>query len=295
VKTLTPALADHLAGGATTLALCWRLARRDGEVLGFTEHDLDLAFDGVTYRAASGFTAGEITQSLGLAVDDLTAAGALAAATLNEDDLARGLYDDAEVTIHLVNWADVSERLVVAAGQVGEVKRGRLAFEAELRSLAHRLAQRTGRTYQYYCDADLGDARCGIDLDTPERTGAGTVQAVSGLALTVLDLEGFAAGWFAGGRLTFTSGANSGHVFEVRRHEAGAQVRLELWERPAAGVAVGDAFDVTAGCDKAFPTCRAKFDNVANFRGFPHIPGNDVVQSYPNRGEARLDGGSLFK
>jgi uncharacterized phage protein (TIGR02218 family) len=58
-------------------------------------------------------------------------------------------------------------------------------------------------------------------------------------------------------------------------------------------IALGDTFAVTAGCDKRFPTCRDRFNNTVNFRGFPHIPGNDFVVSYPNAGEPGLDGGSL--
>lgn len=110
MKTLSPELSAHLASGATTLALCWRVERVDGVVLGFTEHDLDLAFDGVVHRAASGFSSTEISQTLGLSVDNLEAAGALSSEAIAETDLAAGRYDDASVSIHLVNWADPQQR-----------------------------------------------------------------------------------------------------------------------------------------------------------------------------------------
>ena len=60
-------------------------------------------------------------------------------------------------------------------GAIGQVRRGRLAFVAEVRSLAHLLNQTVGRTFQHACDAELGDARCGIDLDDPayQRRGLG--------------------------------------------------------------------------------------------------------------------------
>jgi uncharacterized phage protein (TIGR02218 family) len=295
VKTLAPEMQAHLDTGATTLALCWRVARADGVVLGFTEHDLDLDFDGVVHKAATGFSSTEISQSLGLAVDDLEAAGALSSAAITEADLAAGRYDDAAVSIHLVNWADTDQRVLLAAGALGEVRRGRDAFTAEIRSLAHRLQQRTGRTYQYYCDADLGDARCAIALGDPAWTGTGDVISSPGpRRFLVTGLGGFADGWFAGGKLVFTSGAGDGLAFDLRGHTTEGGVALEFWAEPTVTIAPGDTFTVTAGCDKSFATCKAKFANVSNFRGFPHIPGNDVLQSYPNRGEARLDGGSLF-
>jgi uncharacterized phage protein (TIGR02218 family) len=63
----------------------------------------------------------------------------------------------------------------------------------------------------------------------------------------------------------------------------------------APPVAVGDAFQVVAGCDKRFETCRTKFANHLNFRGFPHMPGNDFVVRLPRQGNAGMDGGSLFR
>ena len=56
-------------------------------------------------------------------------------------------------------------------GAIGQVRRGRLAFVAEVRSLAHVLNQTVGRTFQHACDAELGDARCGVDLDDPAFRG----------------------------------------------------------------------------------------------------------------------------
>ena len=55
----------------TTLCWCWRLTRRDGVNMGFTDHDRDLQFDGTTFEAAAGFTASEIRRSVGLSVDNL--------------------------------------------------------------------------------------------------------------------------------------------------------------------------------------------------------------------------------
>src|SRR5207247_11186397 len=94
------------------------------------------------------------------------------------------------------------------------------------------------------------------------------------------------------GRLGCTSGRNSGRASEVKLHRIGdVTVTLELWRVMSEAIAAGDAFTVTAGCDKQFSTCRAKFANSANFRGFPHMPGNDFVMSYPNR-DGKNDGGS---
>jgi uncharacterized phage protein (TIGR02218 family) len=128
-------------------------------------------------------------------------------------------------------------------------------------------------------DADLGDSRCTVDLDSPAYKGNGTVDGVSsGHVFSASGLDGFADGWFIGGKLVWTSGGNEGAAIEVKTHvNSGAEVSFELWESMAFDIATGDTFTVTAGCDKSLDTCMARFNNVANFRGFPFIPGNDAV------------------
>jgi uncharacterized phage protein (TIGR02218 family) len=295
MKLLPSALQSHLDTGTTTLAWCWRLTRRDGTRLGFTDHDRDLVFDGTTFAAATGFTATEIRDAVGLSVDNLEVESALSADSLNEDDLAAGLFDDAAIEIWRVNWADTAQRVLMRSGSIGEVRRSGPAFAAEVRGLAHYLQQPKGRLFQYGCDADLGDARCTVDLTAPAFRGSGTVVAASSLRLfTASGLGSFAGDWFTRGLVTFTSGANAGRAQEVRRHGAGPPASLELWQPMAHAIMAGDTFIVTAGCDKQFATCRAKFANGVNFRGFPHIPGNDFVTAVARSGDPSNDGGSRF-
>lgn len=297
MKTISNALQTHLDSGATTLCWCWKLTRRDATVSGFTDHDVDVVFDGVTYLASSGFTASEVQSSLGLAVDNLTVSGALSTEALQEDDLAAGLYDDAAIEIWRVNWQAPDQRVLMRKGNLGEVTRGRVAFQSEVRGLAHRLNQPVGRAFLHNCDADLGDGRCGVDLANPAFNGNGTVASVltQERVFTADGLGAFENGHFTAGRILWTSGANAARAMEIKSHAlVGATVTIELWQAMSEVIAAADAFTVTAGCDKSFATCKARFSNGANFRGFPYMPGNDAVVSYPNRGQGDLDGGSLF-
>lgn len=290
MKGLPAGLQAHLDSGSTTMVFCWRVSRQDGEVQGFTEHDNDLTFLGTTFLASAGFTASRIQQKLGLSVDNLTLQGAIDSDTINEDDLAAGRYDDASVELFWVNFEDVSQRLLVSKGSIGEVKRMETAFEAEFRSLAHRLGQRTGRTYQRYCDATLGDSRCKVNLNTPTFRGTGTVVSASGRNLVLDGIGSYANGWFLHGTLEMTSGACDGLTFEVKGHTGG---NVQLWQLPPLTITAGDGFRIRAGCKQDNVTCRTKFNNLLNYQGFPFMPGNDVVQRYPTQGEDGMNGGSL--
>lgn len=291
MKILPDGLQAHLDGGATTLCWCWTLTRGDGAVQGFTDHDRVLSFDGVAYQAASGFTASEVQSALGLAVDNLTLAGALSAASLNEADLAAGLYDKAAIAIWRVNWADVAQRVLMKSGTLGEVTRSGGAFAAEIRGLAQALNQPLGRAFGHLCDADLGDGRCGLSITA---TDGAVVAAADSRRFTVGGLDGIASGDLTGGRLMFTSGAAAGQAMEIKRHGAsGSIVSIELWQSPSEVVMAGDGFAVTPGCDKTFSTCRTRFSNAVNFRGFPYMPGNDAVLAAPAANQV-LDGGSRY-
>jgi len=121
--TLSQDFEAHLQSGLTTVARCWSVVRRDGMTLGFTDHDLDLNFEGIVFRAGSGLSAKALMQTTGLAVDNSEALGALSHQSVTEEDIAAGRYDGAEVRAWLVNWADPAQRLLQFSGTLGEIQR----------------------------------------------------------------------------------------------------------------------------------------------------------------------------
>jgi uncharacterized phage protein (TIGR02218 family) len=293
MRVIPPALQAKLDSGVTTLCRCWIIERSDGVIQGFTDHDEDVALGSVACRAGSGLSGSEATQKLGLAVDSSEISGALADDTLNEADLAAGRYDAAVVDLWLTDWMEPDLSVLLARGTLGEVSREGAAFTAEIRGLSEQLSQDSGRLYTVTCPADLGDVRCKFDVAAAGFHGSGVVTALNATAaFTASGLDGFDDAWFTAGKLTFTSGANAGLRFEVKVHRKNSTVTLELWQAPPEPVTAGDIFAVTAGCDKKFQTCHDRFNNVVNFRGFPHIPGNDFVVSYPVQGQPGNDGKS---
>ncbi len=288
MKNIPPALQAHLDSGTTTLAWCWRITRADGTAFGFTDHDRLLAFDGTEFEPESGLTASEIRSGADLSVDAQDAAGALRSDRITEADILDGRWDNAEVELWRVNWQAPSQRVLMRRGAIGQIRRGRHAFVAEIRSMSHILGQTVGRTFQASCDATLGDTRCGVDLEDPAFRGTGTViDSLRDRAFTASGLGGFAPGWFRFGTLVWTSGPNSGRRAEVLAHDRSDGIAIiTLLEAPIRAIGAGDGFTIRAGCDKRIATCGAKFGNVVNFRGFPHIPGQDTILRY-----ASQDGG----
>jgi uncharacterized phage protein (TIGR02218 family) len=291
MRTLGEDLAAHLAGEVTTTCHCWRVTRRNGLVLGFTEHDGDLTFAGTTFLAASGFSASEADSAAGLSASADEVSGGFSSDAIREDDLAAGRYDGAQVELFLVNWAAPDEHVLLNVREIGEVVRAGGQFRAELRSLAHRLDQPQGRLYNRRCDASLGDGKCRVAMEAWRGVGLVT-EVQGGSTIRVSGLSGFAAGIFDRGTIGLSDGTLA--QIDTHRHLSAGIAELALWLPLEVPLGVGAAVAVTAGCDKSFATCRTRFDNHLNFRGFPHVPGGDFAYSYAD-GERLHDGGPIFE
>lgn len=279
------ALAAHLETGATTLCRCWAVVRRDGARYGFTDHDRDIEFDGFLFRADTGLTGQAIQQTTGLSIDNGEALGALSDAAVTEADLLAGRFDRAEVWAWLVNWSNPAERHLLFQGTIGEVQSGGGGFRAELRGLTEQMSQPQGRVYQKLCSALLGDGECGVSLGSGTYTAEADVMVASRSQEFLLSgLGGYGADWFARGRLLVLTGEATGLSAMIKSDESvGADRKVRLWQEMRAPVAIGDRVRVVAGCDKRADTCRQKFNNFINFRGFPHVPGEDWLMAYPKQ------------
>jgi uncharacterized phage protein (TIGR02218 family) len=291
MRALGTEFAAHLAQVETTTAQCWRLVRRDGEVLGFTDHDRDILVDGTLCSPVTGLEGSEMPSRLGAQVETGDVLGVLASEAITEDDILLGKYDGARVETFSVNWAEPNQFALLRVDTIGEIVREDGVFRAELRSPQQALNVVRGRIYQSLCDAEVGDTRCGVDIETSVHKGEGVVAAIiDPFQVLVEGVTSFEEGWFNFGIGTWTSGKRNGLRDAVLSHRRtvdgdvlGFASRITEW------LEVGDSFAVTVGCDRRFSTCKSRFGNAENFRGCPHVPGSDYVLRHPRRGYA-MDG-----
>lgn len=259
-----------------TQALCWRVERRDGAMLALTDHDRDLMVEGVRYRAAPGMTPSAIVRGEGLDADTMEVTGALGAGAFRRDDLLAGRWDGARVVMCAVDWSDPAVAAVpLGEGQIGAVELDDHGFTAELRGVQAQLERPVSEATSAACRATLGDARGRVAM-APRRRFARVV-ACAGASVT-LDAVEPVADAYGEGVLRWFGGANAGLTSAVER-SAGAVVTLRA--PPVFAVAAGVLVELVEGCDRRLATCAARFGNVANFRGEPHLPGIDLLTRYP--------------
>ena len=264
---------DWLREELVTLAWCWRLARRDGVVIGLTSHDRDLAVGGLLYRAAPGMkpSALETSDSLDAATMDLD--GAVTSAAIAARDIDAGRWDGAELELFVTDWSapDVAP-VTVARGSLGAIERRGAAFAAELQGVTRLLDRPVCPATSPSCRAALGDRACRVDL--APRTHMRRVTALDWRTAT-LDTPAPA---MAFGELLWLEGGNCGLASPVIAAEGAL---LQLAETPSFAPAGPVRVRLTEGCDKQLATCRDRFANAVNFRGEAHLPGNDLLTRYP--------------
>ena len=261
-----------------TIARAWAVTRRDGMVLGFTDHDCELAFGGVNFRPDTGLSAKAVVQGAGLSVDNTEAVGALSDGAITEVDLMAGRWDSADVRLWEVDWQTPANRALIFRGHLGEVSRSGAAFRAELRGLSEPLNRSQGRVYHPRCSAELGDAKCGFDLNATGYWAEGVIQSEDdGQRFTLSAVAGYDVRWFERGQLIVLTGAAQGLHGLIKNDQAmpGNLRDVELWSGLGLRPAIGDRVKLIAGCDKRSESCRMKFLNYLNFRGFPHLPSED--------------------
>ena len=228
--------------------------------------------------AATGFLPSAVKSGSDLSVDNLDVEGFLDDDALKAADLTAGLFDGARIEVFLVNWADLGQgKLILRKGWLGEIKRADQRFSAKIRGLANLLQQTHGKLYSRLCRVDLGASECTVNL-APLTDDVTVDQVVA--ADQIVITTGRPSGFFTFGKATFLTGANAGALNEVLLHD---QQTIRLFVPMSRPIGVGDTVRLVAGCDKTTETCHAKFDNILNFRGEPHIPANDKVFSYPVR------------
>lgn len=265
----------------TQIARAWSITRRDGLVLGFTDHDGDLSFAGIRFRPDAGLTAQAVVQGAGLSVDNTEAIGALSDGAIEERDIIAGRWDGAELRQWEVDWSNPAQHRLIFRGNLGEVTRAGGAFKAELRGLSEPLNQPVGRVFQPRCSAILGDAACKVNMALPGLSGEGVIASVEGGKFRLTGFAGFDDRWFERGRLVMVSGAAldiGGHVKNDRALPGGER-EVDLWTQLGIAPSIGDRVKLLAGCDKSVGNCRLKFNNFLNFRGFPHLPQEDWLMA----------------
>jgi uncharacterized phage protein (TIGR02218 family) len=274
VRATSPALASFLAAQRTArdapllMADCYTLSLQSGVILTYTNADVPIAMngavfaanavlvDGLTFKATTGLDVDQ--QHISIAAQPTDTIGGMPFLVA----LRQGVFDGCELQrerAFLASWG---------ATPIGSVIlfKGRASAEITVASDLVLLDLDMPRNlYQPTCGHTLYDSGCGLI-----KNAFGTAGIVAAGSTPATILWSGAAAAYVQGTIFFSSGANAGGSATVKSAAIG--VSLTLGYPLAVTPAAGDAFTIYQGCDHTKATCQAKFNNLANFRGFPFVP-----------------------
>lgn len=272
--------AARAGDAALIMADCFDFALKNGTVLSYTNADLPIVNNGVTYLANSVQVDGlKFKCAVGLETDKqkITVAAKPGDTYLGVPFLAsiqRGLLDGCEISrtrVFLKSWSVQNRATPIGSvllfkGRVGSVDQvGRTQAEITVNSDLVLLDISMPRNlYAPNCQHVLYDSGCGLSRAAFTANGTvGPSPTDSYIPWTS------ASASYAQGKIVFTSGANAGLSATVKSATiAGLTLAYPLLAAPAEG----DTFEVSFGCDHTLTTCEKRFNNLVNFRGFPFIP-----------------------
>lgn len=258
-----------------TVAVWWRIERRDGVALGFTSHDRDLVFTGLRHRTAPGMVPSAVRRTATFEPDSAEVDGALSHDAIGEADLAAGRFDGARVSMGLVDW-ETLEAESLFTGTIGSVGREGEQFSAELQSIKHQLARQIVPRTSPTCRAEFcGD---GCTLSAARFTHEASIAAISTDRRSLRLASSPSPANFEFGWVRLVDGADGGILIRIYRvTDDWLVLEQPLSDEPAVGLHV----IVREGCDHTLAACSARFGNAVNFQGEPFLPGNDLLTRYP--------------
>lgn len=262
-------------GALETVAMFWRVLRRDGVALGFTAHDRDLWFGGMVHRAAPGMVPSSLRLSGDFEPDSAEVRGALTHDALSSADLALGRFNGAQVHIGVVDWQTL-EHEVLYGGSIGEVSEEDGRFTAALISRKAELLCDTVPRTSPMCRVEFCGPGCA--LSAAEFTHEAIVAAVDFTDNAVLFAMPATADDLVGGFVRWLDGPQAGLTMDVMATGTSGLILATPLEPDTAP---GLRALVREGCDRTLDTCATRFANAVNFQGEPFLPGNDLISRYP--------------
>lgn len=278
MRTASAQLEAAISARVTTLCRLWRVTRKDGQVLRFTDAvrpvSAQIDPDGTvqTYRSDISFTASSIFMSKSLAnQQSVNMQFLLDDAGFSETDLRTRKYDDAIGEVFVCDF-EHPEYGVMAMfkGVFGQVtlsnqKVGTVDVVPE--DAASNGVGIGLERFSQTCRASLFDSRCKL-VATDFKKAFTVTSANSGIVVSADLTE--ANGHWALGFVKWLTGANAGTRSTVTNSDK-ASTTLFLSAAPSFPIAVGDTGEVYPGCDKTRTRCK-QFNNLVNMRAEPDVP-----------------------
>ena len=264
---------------AGEISYLFTILAADNTARRFTDHNVNLTVGGQVHIPTAGIGRMKMKTTNNAEVSNQEIAATII--DMPDGELKSGKWDNAQIEVAICSWRSPGEgKLIIFKGSLGVIQWTDEGFRADIQNYLRDLARNLGNTvtancrHQLYSTSGPGKiGACGINR--PAHTVNVAVDSVLTQRLKFkIGSSGKATAWASSGFVKFTSGDNAGLTYEVKKHlvEGGALGEsIELYLPTIGLITPGTTIELSAGCDKTVATCKAKFNNITNFGGFPHL------------------------
>lgn len=266
----SPTLVAKISGEEITR--CFHIELNNGitPVVRVTDFDADQVVSGHTFLHSPGFTVTKFTVANGGRPAGLDFALPFdSVGPILSDDIKRGAWRGATITVWLADSSNPSDREILITGFVGKTTfTDRLAGSIEIITKADALADIILPTVQPDCSYKFGSPQCGVNLAIYTLTA--TVAGVTDNGKFTITVTNPAHLDFTHGVVTFTSGSNVGAKENVRLWVSGTGA-VQLVTVVPFDIHVGDTLTISAGCPLTRDGC-ISFNNINRYPGQDYTP-----------------------
>lgn len=263
----------------TSLVRCWKISCQNGKVFCFTDHNKDILHENEIYLSVSPLNMSAIETSIGLEIDNLEISGSFHHSKILESDIQEGIFDQAKIIIFEFDWAQGVKKNVMFQGLFSSYSYGKNSFSIESHSAFGRLGHVFGRGYHLTCDADLGDEKCGIDINAPSYKFRSEIMNFTENGIEIPRVVGISDGRFQHGTAEFFMNDAVTSKLQIKSDKIIGNLRsITFWKKLSPIQQAATRVNIYVGCNKSIECCCHIFDNAINFRGFPHIPSDDWIK-----------------
>jgi uncharacterized phage protein (TIGR02218 family) len=255
---------------------CLEISLENNSYIRLSSADEDITFEGNLYKAADSFGLSSSEEEVSSTKSNLGLIGIIEDQQISATRINNGVFDNAIIEIFILEKDNLeASKITISKGYLSDLQIDGDSFTFDIKPISSRLKTNIINIYSPTCRAKLGDSKCAKDLTSYRSTGSVSEVDTSNPRLKFSDdSRAESAGYYNYGTIKFTSGDNIGKKFEIKKYKT---PEIELLLPTYEEIKIGDEYEITAGCDKRFSSCVDKFDNAINFRGEPHIPGNEKI------------------
>ena len=253
------------------IAFLIELKTQNNENIYFTNHDEDIIFKNNRYISNSLLKKKSIKQTIDINFDSSYISFQIDNLSILYSDIINGKYDYMEITISIINYNNLESAFTIQTGNLGKIEYRDNCFYSTINSIKQKLSCNSNHIYSSNCRNLFCDSRCKLNINNFS-TDINITNNENPYML-ILD-NNIESDYYTNGHLILLESPYKNIRYSIKSHYNN---KLYLYNPISITEYLPIKARIFLNCSKTFKACKEKFNNIINFAGEPHVPGNSQI------------------